>query len=129
MTWTLHLEVAHFGIRVIAVEPGLVDSAFTENAVPGKAIAGPADPYGEMREVIGAVYPRMSPSALPADAVARRIADELAAEDGPLHVRIGEDAQRMIAAVETGEREYHRYLAEDLGFTWLPLGRADADER
>jgi NAD(P)-dependent dehydrogenase (short-subunit alcohol dehydrogenase family) len=129
MTWTLHLEVAHFGIRVIAVEPGLVDSAFNENAVPGKAVPGPVEPYGEMREVIGAVYPRMSPSALPAGAVAARIADELAAESGPLHIRIGEDAERMIAAVQAGEDEYHRYLAEDLGFTWLPLGQADADER
>ena len=36
---------------------------------------------------------------------------------------------RMIAAVQAGEDEYHRYLAEDLGFTWLPLGQADADER
>jgi NAD(P)-dependent dehydrogenase (short-subunit alcohol dehydrogenase family) len=129
MTWTLHLEVAHFGIRVIAVEPGLVESAFNQNALAGKAIAGPAGPYDEMHEVTGVVYPRMSPAALPADAVARRIADELAAEDGPLHVRIGEDAERMIAAVEAGEREYHRYLAEDLGFTWLPLGRTDADKR
>jgi NAD(P)-dependent dehydrogenase (short-subunit alcohol dehydrogenase family) len=129
MTWTLHLEVAHFGIRVIAVEPGLTDSAFNQNALPVKPIAGSADPYDEMREVSGVVYPRMSPSALPADAVARRIAGELAAEDGPLHVRIGEDAERVIAAVEAGEREYHRYLVEDLGFSWLPLGRADAGER
>jgi NAD(P)-dependent dehydrogenase (short-subunit alcohol dehydrogenase family) len=129
MTWTLHLEVAHFGIRVIAVEPGLVESAFNQNALAGKAITGPAGPYDEMHEVTGVVYPRMSPAALPADAVATRIADELAAEDGPLHVRIGEDAERMIAAVEAGEREYHRYLAEDLGFTWLPLGRTDADKR
>jgi hypothetical protein len=68
-------------------------------------------------------------SALPADAVATRIADEFAAEDEPLHVRIGADAGRMIAAVEAGEREYHRYLVEDLGFSWLPLGRADAGER
>ena len=68
-------------------------------------------------------------SALPADAVATRIADEFAAEGEPLHVRIGADAGRMIAAVEAGEREYHRYLVEDLGFSWLPLGRADAGER
>jgi NAD(P)-dependent dehydrogenase (short-subunit alcohol dehydrogenase family) len=129
MTWTLHLEVAHFGIRVIAVEPGLVDSAFNQNVLPGKPIAESAGPYGEMREVIGVVYPRMSPSALPPDAVARRIADELAAEDGPLHVRIGEDAERVVAAAGAGEREYHRYLVEDLGFSWLPLGRADADGR
>jgi NAD(P)-dependent dehydrogenase (short-subunit alcohol dehydrogenase family) len=129
MTWTLHLEVAHFGIRVIAVEPGLVDTSFNENAVMAQATAAPADPYGEMRELIGLVYSRMSPSALPAKAVATRIADELAAEDGPLHIRIGEDAERMIAAVAAGEREYHRYLAEDLGFTWLPLGRPDTDGR
>ena len=129
MTWTLHLEVAHFGVRVIAVEPGLVASAFNENALPGKAMAGSASPYGEMHEVIDVVYRRMSPSAIAADTVARRIADELAADDGPLHVRIGEDAERMIAAVEAGEREYHRYLVEDLGFSWLPLGRPDTGER
>jgi NAD(P)-dependent dehydrogenase (short-subunit alcohol dehydrogenase family) len=128
MTWTLYLEVAHFGIRVIAIEPGLTDSAFNENAVSSKTIAGLANPYSEMREMISVVYPRMSPSALPPDAVAARIAEELAADSGPLHVRIGEDAERMVAAVEAGERQYHRYLAEDLGFTWLPPGRTDADE-
>jgi NAD(P)-dependent dehydrogenase (short-subunit alcohol dehydrogenase family) len=129
MTWTLYLEVAHFGIRVIAIEPGLVATAFNQNALQGKAIAGSPGPYDEMHEVIGVVYPRMSPSALAADTVATRIADELAAEDGPLHVRIGEDAERMTTAVEAGEREYHRYLVEDLGFTWFPLGGAHADER
>jgi NAD(P)-dependent dehydrogenase (short-subunit alcohol dehydrogenase family) len=129
MTWTLHLEVAHFGIRVIAVEPGLVESAFNENAVSRTAAAESADPYDGMRRVIGAAYSRMSPAALSADTVATRIADELAAEDGPLHVRIGADAERMITAVEAGERHYHRYLVEDLGFTWLPLEQEDASER
>lgn len=120
MTWTLHLEVAHFGVRVIAVEPGLVDSAFNDNAVAAQATVGPADPYEEMRKKIGIAYPRMSPTALPADVVAARVVDELAADDGPVHVRIGEDSERMIAKVEAGEREYHHYLVEDLGFTWLP---------
>jgi NAD(P)-dependent dehydrogenase (short-subunit alcohol dehydrogenase family) len=125
MTWTLHLEVARFGVRVISIEPGLVETAFSSNSVTARRARGPAWPYDQMRQKISAAYPRMSPSALKPDVVAIRVADELAADEGPLHVPIGEDSTRMIAKVQAGEREYHRYLAKDLGFTWLPLKRID----
>lgn len=128
MTWTLHLEVAHFGVRVIAIEPGLVETSFTSNSVTAQraqGAPGSAAPYDEMRQKISIAYPRMSPTALKPGVVALRVADELAADEGPVHVQIGDDCARMVAKVQAGEREYHRYLAEDLGFTWLPLGRID----
>ncbi|MCU1492047.1 MAG: putative oxidoreductase [Acidimicrobiaceae bacterium] len=120
MTWTLHLEVAHFGIRVIAIEPGLVQSAFNENSVTSVWDGDGINPYDEMRASIAVAYPRMSPEALDSRTVADRIVSEIATETGPLHVPIGEDAERMMAAVAAGEGPYHRYLVENLGFAWLP---------
>lgn len=128
MTWTLHLEVGHFGVRVIAIEPGLVESAFSSNSVMAGRARGSAGPYAEMRQEIRIAYPRMSPAALTPDVVASRVADELAADEGPLHIQIGEDSTRMIAKAQGGEHEYHRYLAKDLGFTWLPLERIDGSD-
>jgi NAD(P)-dependent dehydrogenase (short-subunit alcohol dehydrogenase family) len=121
LAWTLHLEVAHFGIRVIDVQPGLVASDFGSRSIRkgSRVIAG--DPYSEMRRIAADTYPRMSPTALSPDDVAAGILAEVRRDHGPLRLRVGEDAQRMVASIEAGDDEYQRYLVDELGFTWHPL--------
>lgn len=121
LTWALHLEVARFGIRVISIQPGLVDSDFGTRSIRQAAGMEPGNAYETMRESAARAYPRMSPRALPSEAVADAIVTELARDSGPLHVRVGEDADRMIAAVLAGDEAYERYLADDLGFDWFPI--------
>jgi NAD(P)-dependent dehydrogenase (short-subunit alcohol dehydrogenase family) len=120
LAWTLHLEVAHFGIRVVDVQPGLVDSDFGGRSIKRASRTLPGDPYAEMRRAAAQAYPRMSPTALAPDDVAAAIVDEVRRDLGPLRVRIGEDAVRMTAAIEAGEDEYQRYLVRELGFDWHP---------
>jgi NAD(P)-dependent dehydrogenase (short-subunit alcohol dehydrogenase family) len=121
LTWSLHLEVARFGIRVVSIQPGLVDSDFGTRSIRRAAGMTPGNAYQAMRDSAARAYPQMSPQALSSEAVADAIVAEIARDSGPLHVRVGEDAERMIAAVLAGDEAYERYLVDDLGFDWLPL--------
>jgi NAD(P)-dependent dehydrogenase (short-subunit alcohol dehydrogenase family) len=121
MTWSLHLEVARFGVRVISVQPGLVDSDFGTRSIKQGSGVQAGNAYEPMRESAARAYPRMSPSALPSEAVADAIVAEVAKDSGPLHVRVGEDAERMIGAVLAGDEAYERHVVEELGFDWFPL--------
>jgi NAD(P)-dependent dehydrogenase (short-subunit alcohol dehydrogenase family) len=114
LSWTLHLEVAHFGIRVIDVQPGLTASEFGPKMLRARRTI---DAYDGMRESAARAYPRMSPKALPAEVVADAIVAELRRDAGPLRVRVGEDADRMRAAICEGDEAYERYLV-DLGLDW-----------
>lgn len=124
MTWSLDLEVRHFGIRVIAVLPGLVETDFGTRSIrrPRRALQA----YDGMRRSAEEAYPRMSPEGLAPEVVAAAVVRELSADDGPLHVAVGEDAERLIAAFRRDEPAYEQYLAHDLGFTWHPA-RAGGD--
>jgi len=119
-SWTLRLEVTHFGIRVLDVQPGLTESKFGNNMKRAKAMV-PDNAYALMHESAARAYPRMSPHALPPGAVADAIVAELRKDTGPLRLRIGEDAHRMVAAIRAGDEVYERYLVSDLGFNWHRL--------
>ncbi|MCI0423940.1 MAG: SDR family NAD(P)-dependent oxidoreductase, partial [Acidobacteria bacterium] len=121
-SWTLHLEVAHFGIRVLDVQPGLTASEFGAR-MKGAVGMKPGNAYAVMRESAARTYPRMSPEALPPEAIADAVVGELRKDSGPLRLRVGEDAHRMVAAVRAGDDEYERYLVSELGFDWHPLKR------
>ncbi len=118
LTWTLHLEVAHFGIRVLSVQPGLVETDFGTRSFKRARAIGPDSPYDEMRAAASPAYERMSPVALSPDAVAEAIVLELKKDSGPLRLRVGDDAERMSAAAEAGPEAYDRTLTEQLGFRW-----------
>jgi NAD(P)-dependent dehydrogenase (short-subunit alcohol dehydrogenase family) len=118
-SWTLHLEVAHFGIRVLDVQPGLTESDFGAHMKRARGMQ-PGNAYAGMHETAARVYPRMSPKALPPEAVAEAIVAELRKDSGPLRLRVGEDAHRMVAAIRAGDDEYERYLVSQLGFDWHP---------
>ena len=119
MTWTLYLEVKKFGVRVISIQPGLVESDFGTRSIKRGSGMRSGNAYEPMREAAGRAYPRMSPTALMPEEVADRIVCEVAKDDGHLHVRMGEDAERMIAAVLEGDEAYERYVSEGLGFDWF----------
>jgi NAD(P)-dependent dehydrogenase (short-subunit alcohol dehydrogenase family) len=116
LSWTLHLEVANLGIRVIDVQPGLVDSDFGTRSLRRARRMTDDGPYAEMRAAIAPSYDRMSPPpGLAPDEVADAIVAELRRGHGPLHVVVGEDARRMIAAATSGEDAFHSVLEDELG--------------
>jgi NAD(P)-dependent dehydrogenase (short-subunit alcohol dehydrogenase family) len=119
-SWTLHLEVAHFGIRVLDIQPGLTETDFGPNMVRACRM-DPANAYGPMHEAAAYAYPIMSPAAMPAAHVADAIVAELRKDSGPLRLRVGEDAEHMMTILRGGDEAYQRYLVEELGFNWHPL--------
>jgi NAD(P)-dependent dehydrogenase (short-subunit alcohol dehydrogenase family) len=123
LTWTLRLEVAHFGIRVLSVQPGLTASRFAGSLERAQHFdAGGA--YAPMRERAAVAYAQMSPEALEPEAVAEAIVGGITAERTPWRIRVGDDARRMTAFVESSADAYERELVEGLGFDWHPLGCA-----
>ena len=118
LSWTLHLEVARFGVRVIDVQPGLVDTDFGTRSIRRARRMADGGPYAEMRAEIAPSYDRMSPPpGLTPEAVADAIVAELERESGPLHVVVGDDARRMIAAATSGEAAFQAVLEDELGLS------------
>lgn len=119
-SWTLHLEVAHFGIRVLDVQPGLTETEFGPN-MPRARGMDQRNVYAEMHACAARAYPKMSPVGMPPERVAEAIVAELRRDWGPLRLRLGEDAERMTAVIRAGDEAYERYLVSELGFDWHPL--------
>ena len=96
---SLHLEVGHFGVRVLVVEPGSIATRFGDNMVD---LRGPG-PYAELAEkwekamgVLGGEEPTPGP-----ELVARKVCDALEEDDNPLRLPVGADAE-LIAASRQG---------------------------
>jgi NAD(P)-dependent dehydrogenase (short-subunit alcohol dehydrogenase family) len=128
LSWTLHFEVSHFGIRVLDVQPGLVATNFDTTSRRVARRATEASPYAEMRAGLDAVYARMSPSALAPEEVAANIIDELRRPGGRYRLRIGSDAEQMAALVAAGDDAVESYLVDGLGFLWHPPSPRGEDE-
>jgi NAD(P)-dependent dehydrogenase (short-subunit alcohol dehydrogenase family) len=123
LTWTLRLEVAHFGIRVLSIQPGLTASQFGVSLKRAQYFdAGGA--YAAMRERAAVAYAQMSPEALSPDTIAEAIVGGITAECTPWRIRVGNDARRMTAFVEASADAYERELVEGLAFDWHRLGCA-----
>lgn len=87
---SLHFEVGHFGVRVVIIQPGAVDTAMPTKLSP---IDVEAQPYGELKrqwegsdeKLVGG--PRPGPSN-----VAMAIAEAIEDPSTPLRVQVGSDA-------------------------------------
>jgi NAD(P)-dependent dehydrogenase (short-subunit alcohol dehydrogenase family) len=118
MSWTLYFEVSHFGIRILDVQPGLVETNFgtSSKRVARQAKAG--SPYASMRSDLERVHARMTTVGLEPRYVAGRIVEELKREGGPYRIRIGTDAERIAAVAAGGDDSVETYFVDELGFRW-----------
>jgi NAD(P)-dependent dehydrogenase (short-subunit alcohol dehydrogenase family) len=94
---SLHFEVGHFGVRVIIIEPGSIETSFGANVVDFRDEPGPYQPLasiwrGGMERLSGG---RAAPGP---ELVARAIADALASDDRRLRVPVGADAEMVTTA-------------------------------
>lgn len=97
---SLHIEVGHYGVRVLVVEPGSIATRFGDNMVD---LRGQPGPYAELAEkwekamgVLGGEAPAPGP-----ELVATKICDALEKGERPLRLPIGADAE-LIAASRQG---------------------------
>jgi NAD(P)-dependent dehydrogenase (short-subunit alcohol dehydrogenase family) len=101
---SLHLEVGHFGVRVIVIEPGSIATSFGSNLVDYRDQPGPYQPLAELWEKAAATLSGQGTAPGP-ELVASAIADALESETSPLRIPVGQDAELVAAAREGSSYE------------------------
>jgi NAD(P)-dependent dehydrogenase (short-subunit alcohol dehydrogenase family) len=93
----LHLEAGHFGIRVVVIEPGRIESNFGANLIDYREKPGP---YRELADIWqGALEKLRAGNDVPGcDCVAQTIADAIESDEYHLRWPVGQDAQMISAA-------------------------------
>jgi NAD(P)-dependent dehydrogenase (short-subunit alcohol dehydrogenase family) len=114
---SLALEVGHFGIRVVIVEPGYIAPGMRNAVRHGEE----GTVYAELRrQWDGTPELMVGPGGRPApELVGEAIAAAVADPDTPLRVPVGADAEMVLAArKQMTDREFHDTMRAMLGLTW-----------
>jgi NAD(P)-dependent dehydrogenase (short-subunit alcohol dehydrogenase family) len=113
----LHLEVGHFGVDVLVIEPGSIDTQFGANLVDHRG-SGPYRELAELWEGATGVLSGGQPAPGP-ELVALAICDALDAETHPLRVPVGADAELVAATRHTVSYEsFEATMRQALNVDW-----------
>lgn len=113
----MSLELGHFGVRVVIIEPGYFASALAGKATP-VPISG--TPYEDLyRQFKGADSKVLGGERPGPEVAAVGIADAIEDDNSPLRVPLGADAE-MITSVrrQLDDDEFLSVMRETLGITW-----------
>jgi NAD(P)-dependent dehydrogenase (short-subunit alcohol dehydrogenase family) len=115
-TESLHVEVRHFGIRCVLIEPGTIA---TGNK-PIEPYMGPADYAGLWEQWAGAHTKMTGPSAVPGpEVVALAIARAIEDPATPFRVPVGQDAEMILALRRSlDDQAFEDAMRKALGLTW-----------
>jgi NAD(P)-dependent dehydrogenase (short-subunit alcohol dehydrogenase family) len=115
LTESLHMEVRHFGIRSVLIQPGAIASRF-KAIEPHK---GPAD-YAGLWEQWAGVDTKMTGPSLPGpEVVALAIARAIEDPATPLRVPVGQDAQMILGLRSSlDDQAFEDAMRKAIGFTW-----------
>lgn len=111
----LYVELAHFGVRVVVIEPGFISPSMKRRdagAVP--------EPYAELSRQLEDVAARVRSGPRPGpDLVAAAVVEAVEGGAGPLRRRVGEDAELILSArAALGDEEFETAMREVAGLTW-----------
>jgi NAD(P)-dependent dehydrogenase (short-subunit alcohol dehydrogenase family) len=111
----LHFEVAHFGLRIVIIEPGYVAPGMKS----GAGFEGPAA-YDELRRQWSNNDSVLNPQGRPGpETVARAIAGALEQPETPLRVEVGADAELVLATRRSmDDASFEQTMRGVLGLTW-----------
>jgi NAD(P)-dependent dehydrogenase (short-subunit alcohol dehydrogenase family) len=116
LTESLHLEVRHFGIRSVLIEPGAIASGIK----PSQTHMGPADYAGLWEQWAGANTKMTGLSGSPgpevaALAIARAIEDPAT----PFRVPVGQDAEMILGLRRSlDDQAFEDAMRKAVGLTW-----------
>jgi short-subunit dehydrogenase len=114
----LHLEVGHYGVDVLVIEPGSIETSFGANLVDHRTGEGP---YAELAALwAGAVGTLSGGQPAPGpELVALAICDALDAKPHPLRVPVGGDAELVAATRHTQSYEtFEAIMRQALNLDW-----------
>lgn len=113
---TLYFELAHFGIRVVIIEPGYIAPGMRQTA----AHRGPSV-YDELHAQWAGTDAKLNgPAGRPGpEVVACAVADALEDPSTPLRVEVGGDAELILALRRSqSDAEFEATMRQALGLTW-----------
>jgi NAD(P)-dependent dehydrogenase (short-subunit alcohol dehydrogenase family) len=112
---TLHYELAHFGIRIVIIEPGYIAPGMKH----GADHSGPAE-YQQLWDEWSGTDGTLNQAGRPgSDLVARAIADAIEQPETPLRVPVGADAELIFATRDAlGDAEFEAAMRATIGLTW-----------
>src|SRR5689334_13860162 len=116
LTESLHLEVRHFGIRSVLIEPGIIASGMK----PSEPHMGPAE-YAGLWEQWGGSDTKMSGPHGPTgpEVVALAIASAIEDPATPLRVPVGQDAEMILGLRRRlDDQAFEDAMRKAVGFTW-----------
>ncbi len=114
---SLHLEIAHFGLRVVIVEPGYIAPGMQGAVRHGEA----GTVYEELRrQWSGADDTLVGPAGRPGpEVVGEAIAAAIADPDTPLRVPVGTEIGLVLGARhDLDDAAFHAAMKHLLGVTW-----------
>jgi len=117
VTEALHVEAGHFGIRVVAIEPGFFRTNISESHVD-HGVDGP--PYDELQRATDRIEERLGRAQAPGpEVVAAAIADAVESPPVSFRVPVGTDAEMVLGARATmDDVTFERTMREVLGLDW-----------
>lgn len=116
LTESLHLEVRHFGIRCVLIEPGDIAPGMKASE-PHK---GPADYAGLWEQWAGADTKMTGPSGPPGpEVVALAIARAIEDPATPFRVPVGQDAEMILGLRRSlDDQAFEDAMRKAVGLTW-----------
>jgi NAD(P)-dependent dehydrogenase (short-subunit alcohol dehydrogenase family) len=108
----LRFELGHFGVRVLLIEPGSINSGALDNP---RGYFREGDPYLPL-----AGQSRSDPSQMTStETVARTVANAVEAPERQFRWPVGDDAERLLGArAELDDAAFDSAFRASLGFTW-----------
>jgi NAD(P)-dependent dehydrogenase (short-subunit alcohol dehydrogenase family) len=111
----LYFELAHFGVRVVIIEPGFIAPGMKEHSTSG-GLPVYDELEAQLEKIASATQggPRPGP-----EIVAEAIADAIDSPGGPLRRRVGTDANLTLAARSSlNDDEFEAAMRQIVGLTW-----------
>jgi short-subunit dehydrogenase len=114
----LHLEAGHFGVKVIVIEPGFIETNFGTNVVDYRENPGPYQPLAGIWEGATEKLSGGQPAPGP-ELVASVIGDALESDAARLRWPVGSDAELVAAARQgTSYDDFEAAMRQVLGLDW-----------
>jgi NAD(P)-dependent dehydrogenase (short-subunit alcohol dehydrogenase family) len=115
LTESLHLEVRHFGIRTVLIEPGTIATGIQAR----ETHQGPADYAGLWEQWAGATSKMTGPSLPGPEVVALAIASAIEDPATPLRVPVGRDAETILGLRRSlDDQAFEEAMRKAVGLTW-----------
>lgn len=124
-------EVGHFGVRVVMIEPGMIDTDFPAATVLTGGVTEPDSPYAPLFQDLRAGFGqwRARDDASTAASCAEVIWDAIQSDTPPMRIVVGDDARELDRALRESadDHEFQARAREFLGIDWPPVPPAPRD--